>query len=181
MISVAAHHIVMQVWWLLSYFSFPLALVAQAVYPKDLASKNPERVKAMTRLLMKLAVVVGLATTAVSVALPVWAPQTFTRDLAVQAAVRSVTMQSGVSMFLICLATVLDGVFIGCGRLKDYVRVSILSTSIAWLYYAYAITQRLGITGTWNGLLIFSITRLAYYLARFPHLWQNELTAHRND
>ena len=51
-IEIAAHQIVMQVWWFLSYFSSPFNLVAQAVFPRDLVAKNPLRVKAMTKLLL---------------------------------------------------------------------------------------------------------------------------------
>jgi Na+-driven multidrug efflux pump len=176
-IDVAAHHVVMQVWWFLGYFSYPFALVAQAVFPRDLAAKNPHKVKAMTKLLLKIGVAVGLVMTGINVALPLWAPHTFTGDLAVQQAVRGVTMQSGVSMFLICIATVLDGIFIGSGGLVDYVRVSVLSTTAAWIYYAYSISKQLGLTGTWNGLLIFSATRLIYYLSRFPSQWKRVSSA----
>jgi Na+-driven multidrug efflux pump len=111
--------------------------------------------------------------TGINVALPLWAPHTFTGDLAVQQAVRGVTMQSGVSMFLICVATVLEGIFIGAGRLKEYVRGSAVAALAAWSYYAYAINNKMGLVGTWNGLLIFAATKSLFYVTRIPGLWKS--------
>lgn len=70
------------------------------------------------------------------------------------------------SQFIICITTVIDGIFIGSNHIQQYAMASIFSTSTAWIYYYFvSIKNKLGVIGTWKGLLIFSITRLLFYLS----------------
>ena len=170
-IDVAAHQIVMQSWWFLSYFSSPFSLVAQAVIPKDIAKKDTKRVKAMATLLLRLTCIVGLFVSALNLLLISRFPGTFTKNVDIQKIVQTVLMPSTISLFIICMSTVSDGIFIGSGAIQDFLTASVLSTTAAWSYYAFSIKQKIGLAGAWNGLLIFSIVRMAYYLMRFPTLW----------
>lgn len=169
--EIASHQIVMGSWWFLSFFSSPFSLVGQAILPKDLNAKRNDRARQLIVLLLRSAGVVATATTAVNVALLWGFPTLFTQNPAVHSLLQSVGVQSSVSLGLICLATVMDGLFIGCGRLGDYVKASVLSTATAWLYYALvAIPQKQGLVGTWNGLLIFCLTRFLYFGTRLGGL-----------
>ena len=170
-VQVAAHQIVMQSWWFLSYFSSPFSLVAQAVIPKDLVKGNTKRVKRMASLLLKLTAAAGVLVTAVNVLLILQFPGTFTKNIEIQSIARSVLLPSSISLFIICMSTVSDGIFIGCNAINDYLAASVLSTTAAWLYYAYSINKKLGLIGAWNGLLIFSIVRMAYYCTKYGKLW----------
>ena len=68
----------------------------------------------------------------------------------------------------------MDGIFVGCGKLKEYVQAGCLSTAVAWLYYSLiAIPKKQGLVGTWNGLVLFCLTRFLYYVALFPRLYQS--------
>jgi Na+-driven multidrug efflux pump len=68
---------------------------------------------------------------------------------------------------MICLTTVLDGVYIGTNRVRDYITVSVLSTAAAWAYYArVAIPRGLGVRGTWNGLFIFCAVRALFHAVK---------------
>jgi Na+-driven multidrug efflux pump len=170
-VQVAAHQIVMQSWWFLSYFSSPFSLVAQAVIPKDLIKGNTKRVKRMAALLLKLTAAAGVIVTAINVLLILQFPGTFTKNLEIQSIARNVLLPSSVSLFIICMSTVSDGIFIGCNAVQDYLAASVLSTTAAWLYYAFSINQKLGLTGAWNGLLIFSVVRMGYYCTKYGKLW----------
>ena len=170
-VQVAAHQIVMQSWWFLSYFSSPFSLVAQAVIPKDLIKGNTKRVKRMAALLLKLTAAAGIIVTAINVLLILQFPGTFTKNLDIQSIVRNVLLPSSVSLFIICMSTVSDGIFIGCNAVQDYLAASVLSTTAAWLYYAFSINKKLGLTGAWNGLLIFSVVRMGYYCTKYGKLW----------
>ena len=171
-VQVAAHQIVMQSWWFLSYFSSPFSLVAQAVIPKDLIKGNTKRVKRMAALLLKLtAAAGGVIVTAINVLLILQFPGTFTKNLDIQSIARNVLLPSSVSLFIICMSTVSDGIFIGCNAVQDYLAASVLSTTAAWLYYAFSINNKLGLTGAWNGLLIFSVVRMGYYCTKYGKLW----------
>lgn len=167
-VHVAAHQIAMQLWWFMSYFSSPFGLAAEAILPRDLTARNYERVdKGITRTLQCALTVATLCTICVAILLK-FRPAMFTSDLAVQSQVQVVLVPVLISQFLICITTIVDGIFIGTNRVRDYITVSIASTTAAWLYYAFLATKYgLGITGTWNGLLIFCGVRAAYYAAKF--------------
>ena len=112
---------------------------------------------------------VAALTTVANAACLLGAPGLFTTDVAVSSLLPTVAWQSCGSLFFICLATVMDGLFVGAGRLGDYVTASVSSTAAAWLYYAaVSIPRRQGLVGTWNGLFIFSAVRFAYYACRLP-------------
>ncbi|KAJ1397048.1 hypothetical protein B484DRAFT_438720 [Ochromonadaceae sp. CCMP2298] len=161
-VHTAAHQIAMQLWWFLSYFSSPLALAAQAILPKDLTQGNYARVDRGVKRILQMGLAQALAST-VLVLVCLRVPGLFTQDLAVQAAVQSVLPQVVCSQLLICLTTILDGVFIGTNRTAAYVCLSLASTSLAWLYFTQAMRRGLGVVGTWNGMLLFCLARAAYY------------------
>lgn len=175
-IEVAAHQVVMQSWWFLSYFSSPLSLVAQAVIPKDLVKGDTRRARRMVVLLLQLAGVVATVVTVLNVLLITQFPGVFTKNLEIQRIVRSVLIPSSVSLFVICMTTATDGIFIGCGRVRDFLNASVISTTAAWVCFAYSITNRMGLSGAWNGLLTFSVFRMLYYLVTFRSLWSSVST-----
>lgn len=170
-IEVAAHQVVMQSWWFLSYFSSPLSLVAQAVIPKDLVKGNSKRAQKMVVLLLQLATAVAAVVTVLNVLLITRFPGVFTKNIEIQQIVRRVLVSSSVSLFVICLTTALDGIFIGCGKVRDFLNASVISTTAAWVCFAYSIRNRVGLSGAWNGLLTFSAFRMLYYLMAFKNLW----------
>jgi putative MATE family efflux protein len=177
-IEVAAHQVVMQSWWFLSYFSSPLSLVAQAVIPKDLVKGDSRRAQRMVVLLLQLAGVVAAVVTVLNVLLITRFPGIFTKNSEIQQIVRRVLVPSSISLFVICMTTAADGIFIGCGRVRDFLNASVISTTAAWVCFAYSIWNRMGLSGAWNGLLTFSVFRLLYYLVTFKSLWSS-VSKHR--
>jgi hypothetical protein len=175
--QIAAHQLVMGSWWFLSFFSSPVFLLSTALLPMDLAARRTDRIRLFLRFLAKCAWAVAAFTTAINAALLLGAPTLFTKDVAVSALLPTVVWQSCSSLCLICLATVLDGLFLGAGRLGDYVAASVASTAAAWGYYALvAIPRAQGLIGTWNGLLLFSVVRSAYYASKLRGLTRDVTT-----
>jgi MATE family multidrug resistance protein len=165
----AAHQVTMQLWWFLSFFSTPLSLIAQALLPRDIMSKNQQRIDTLVKTLLQSTLFIAVLMTSLIIVIPTILPSLFTNSMEIQSLVKSVMWQVAVSQFIICVTTALDGLFIGAKLLKNYVTASFLSTTCAWLYYAYSINHKIGLEGTWNGLLIFSVVRLAFYLTQ----WNN--------
>lgn len=146
--------------------------MGQALLPRDISAGRNARGRLIITLVMKLALTVGVVSTVLVVILSTYFPGTFTDSPIIQSALQSVTTQAAASQLLICLATVLDGVFLGAGHLKDFVAAGAASTGAAWFYYFFSIRQRLGIVGAWNGLLLFSFIRLLFLTIRFPSIWR---------
>ena len=172
-LEIAAHQIVMQSWWFLSYFSSPFSLVAQAVIPKDIIKNDNKRVRKMITLLLQLTSIVGILVTLCNIFMIKSFPGIFTQNMTIQKIFQNVLIPSSLSLFIICLSTVSDGIFIGCNFISDYLKASYLSTLAAWIYYSYSIKNKLGIIGAWNGLLIFSVVRMSFYLIVYPKLWSS--------
>lgn len=171
--SAASHQIALQVWWLLSFFSSPLSLAAQSLIPRDMAADRLPRARSTVKLLAWLALVVALGCTAVNFIIPKFFLGAFTSSAPMHRMVQGVVAQMCLSQFFICLATMLDGVYIGTGHLKDYAAASVLSTLVAWGAYGESMRAGRGLIGAWNGLLVFSIIRFAYFGANFPRIWRS--------
>jgi Na+-driven multidrug efflux pump len=168
-VDVAAYQILMGLWWLLSYFSSPINYIGQALLPKEVASGGG-KAKLIISICMRLALIVAVLTSSVMFALPLLLPGLFTNDLLVQQAFKTTIAPVVLSLFIICITTVQDGVFIGMGKVNDYVRAGGISTLSAWIYFTFSISNRLGMKGAWNGMLIFSIVRALWYGFRWKSL-----------
>eukprot|EP01039_Chlorochromonas_danica_P002028 gene2028-2211_t len=171
-VHIAAHQIVMQLWWFVSFFSSSLSLAAQSLLPAHVQNNQQSSIaRRMTKLMLNLALIVATVCTAIMAGL-LYFPSVFTNDLAVQGKVQMVRWQAISSMFIICVTTALDGIFIGWDRVWQYIGASVLSSSAAWAYFLLiALPNKLGVKGAWNGIVVFSSTRLMFYLLAF---WLNK-------
>lgn len=169
-IDVAAHQIAMQTWWLLSYMSSPFALVGQALLPRDMSASKYGKVRYTIQLLLKIATLLGVTCSVVCFILPTFLPALFTDNATIQSVLAEVIPQVTCSQMLICLATVMDGIFIGTGGLDKYVMAGVFSTSCAFAFYVISMHNRWGLTGAWDGLLVFCFVRLLYYFVNLPTL-----------
>ena len=165
---IAAHQVVMQMWWFLSYFCSPLAMIAESLLPKEVAAQNTEQSNLLTSMLLKSAALIAGITTCLVTYISYYHSNLFTSSVVIQKLAHSVTWQSAVSQFVIGITTALDGLFIGTGQLLPiYVQASLISTTMAWLYYTYAIREGVGLIGAWSGLVIFGVVRLIFYLSQW--------------
>ncbi len=166
----AAHQIIMQMWWFLSFFTIPLAMVCQSVLPRDFAAGRIQRCRDVARNVAKLGAVVSLLCALVLGFVVTTAPGLFTNSEKIQALMMTVLPQAVISQLLVNFATFTDGIFIGTGDLRSYVMTCAISTFAAWLCFYKGMLDMSGLTGYWNGMLIFSVIRVLSYLFRLPHL-----------
>ena len=167
---IAAHQIVMQIWWFLSFFSSPLSLVAQAVLPRDIVAKRVKRANKLTIELIKVGTILASLCTLVNGVLLMKYNHIFTKNTVISDLSKTVIVPTLISQFVICITTILDGIFIGNGLLSKYNTACIIATCFGWLFYGFTIWKGTGITGTWNALLAFSISRLVYYLMNIRNI-----------
>lgn len=173
---VAAHQLVLQSWWFLSFFSSPLSLAAQSVLPKQLQSNNKKEAKRTIQLLAMIGTLLASVCTVAMYIMTKYFPTIFTSNGEVLALLPKVLPQAVLSMFVICITTMLDGVFIGIDAIGKYIAASFVSSGSAWLYYVFVAKARgLGVVGTWNGLLIFSLARFIFYLLAMPTTFRQRL------
>jgi len=173
----AAHQIVLQTWWFLSFCPTSLAMTAQSYLPKDLASSNLRHGRALIFMLLKLGFALSVCQGCIQWILPHCFPTLFTDSLEIQNLVMSVVMQSSLSQFVLDLATSMDGMFIGSGRLRYYMFTCAVSTLSAWTWFYYSIANNAGLTGYWNGVLLFSCVRLTCYLSGLPSILRDMFPA----
>lgn len=154
-----------QSWWFLSYFSSPVFLAAQSILHKDLEKGDDARVERAIPLMVKINVVVGFICTAVNIVLLKYKNRLFTDNRAVIDVFPNILWQSAASLFLVCITTALDGIFVGTNRMSTYLQACTVSTMAAWLF-ATLISMPLGqgTVGAWNGLLLFAIVRFSFYV-----------------
>jgi Na+-driven multidrug efflux pump len=163
-VNVATHQITFQLWWLLSFFSSPLSLAAQSILKKEKRAGNVNKMKLTVNELISINIGIGMLCSVINSIVLFFHPKLFTTDLLVQQSFASIIFQSSLSLFLVCFTTVMDGVFIGTDRMGGYLTACGLSTLSAWIYYIFiSIPNEMGTVGTWNGILIFTLVRTAFY------------------
>jgi Na+-driven multidrug efflux pump len=161
-IQVGAHQLCLQIWWLLSSASVPLMLVAQACLPSDIRSRDWTRCNDMSDLLTSYSAIIGAVLGISSYVWIVFAPNMVTASYEIQSVMKSVAWQIALSQFAIDMSTTMNGLLIGAGMRMEYITSCVVSTGLTWLFYAFSIHQKLGLKGTWNGLLAFSSLRFLF-------------------
>ena len=162
-IHMSAHQITMQSWWFLSYFSSPISLIAQSLLPREIEAKNNKRIKLLLKYILRLTYSIAIIMTVLNMYISLYTTHYFTSSQAILYTAKSILIQSSLSQLIICITTALDGVFIGSGKIYTYIKACLISTLSAWLYFLYAVHKGEGLTGAWNGLLIFGVVRLLYF------------------
>ena len=158
--AAAAHQIILQIWWLLSYFPVPLYLAAQSLLGRDLGRGDIPRAQATIRLLVTLGTGLALALGVANAALPAAFPAAFTKDAAVAAAVAAVVPAACLAQAAATVNTSLEGVFAGAGRLRYVASVSLVSSTLAMASMAALSRRGAGLGGAWMGLCVFELVRM---------------------
>jgi Na+-driven multidrug efflux pump len=168
----AAHQIVLQTWWFLSFFPMALAMTSQSYLPKDLASGRLQHGRDLIMMNIRLGAILAMAAAGVQWLLPSVFPNLFTEVEDIQQLVLTVVPQACLSQLLVDCATPMDGVFVGSGRLRHYILTCVLSTGATWLWFYHCIQTNGGLEGYWNGLVIFGVVRLSCHAYKLPEVLQ---------
>ena len=162
-IHMSAHQLTMQSWWFLSYFSSPISLIAQSLLPREIEAKNNIRIKLLLKYIIRLTYSIAIIMTILNMYISLYTTRYFTSSQVILYTAKSILIQSSLSQLIICITTALDGVFIGSDKIYTYIKACLISTLSAWIYFLYAVYKGEGLTGAWNGLLIFGVVRLVYF------------------
>jgi Na+-driven multidrug efflux pump len=167
-LHIATQQIAMQMWWFLSFFSSPISLAAQSLLPRDLPSNSRSKIQPLLKLLASTGLGAAVLCAFANFIFLRYFSGIFTSDVVVSRLLKSVTGAAVVSQFIVVLTTVLDGVYIGSDHVKQYVSACIISTSIATISSAVSMYRGVGVSGYWASLVLFTASRLAYYLTQLP-------------
>ena len=158
-LSLAAHQVTLQVWWLLSYFPEPASTAAQSLVARDIKDR-PWRVP---KLVMVLYGISSLASILVAVAtgIALTVPQ-ISRIIVADSNVLSLLVRTAkpamIAQVLCSIGSLSDGLAVACG---DFRHVPFNSAiAVVNLVIALKYTRHLGIGGVWISSLAFFTSRV---------------------
>lgn len=155
----------LQSWWLLSFFSVPLALAGQSLLPPIARASGPAAWR-MCRALLSLGAAAAVPLALANALLCTRLAPTLAPDPTVAAHLRTVAWPAALSQLGINIATALDGAYIGCGRLGHYLRVmAVASAALVAVFVAAWAGGHPGLGAAWTALAVFSMVRCAANLA----------------
>ena len=126
-VPAAAHQIILQIWWLLSYAPVPLYLAAQSLLGRSLAAGDTARAEGAIAVLCGLGAALAAALTALTWLACTQATTAFSSDPAVAAAILAAMPAACVAQALATGVTTAEGILAGAGRLKYVATVAVVS------------------------------------------------------
>ncbi|MCW2632405.1 MAG: putative efflux protein family [Pseudonocardia sp.] len=165
--TLAAHQIVLQLWFLMALVLDSLAIAAQALVGAALGAGGAVRARALAWQVTRYGLWLGVAAGAVFAALADPLPRLFTPDAAVLAAVPAAWW------FFVALQPVggvvfaLDGVLLGAGDAAFLRTSTLLAAALGFLPLTWAaLVFDWGLVGIWAGLATFMMIRLIAVVTR---------------
>lgn len=163
-VNLAAHQLAMTVFTLLAFALDALAIAAQALIGKELGASNPEKVRLLTRTMIRWGTGFGVLTGAL---LALAAPVTgalFTPDAGVQSVLTAALWILAVGQPVAGYVFVLDGVLIGAGDAK-YLAVAGVVNLAVYLPLLFAVPLA-GVAGGPALVWVWAAFSVGYMVAR---------------
>jgi putative MATE family efflux protein len=165
--TVAAHQVVLQLWFFMALVLDAVAIAAQSLVGAALGGGDVPRARALARQVGGYGLVLGTAFGVLFAALAGVLPRVFTHDPAVLAAVPAAWWFFAGMQPLAGVVFALDGVLMGAGD-AAYLRTWTLVAAaggflpLVWASLAFG----WGLVGIWTGLLLFVVLRLVAVVLR---------------
>jgi putative MATE family efflux protein len=165
--AVAAHQIVLQLWFFMAMVLDSLAIAAQAIVGAALGAGGAAQARAVAWQVTRYGVVLGVLAAAVFGALAGPLPALFTPDATVLAEV-PVAWWFFVALLPIAgVVFALDGVLLGAGDAAFLRTSTLLAAVLGFLPLTWAaLAFGWGLAGIWTGLAALMLIRLAAVVAR---------------
>jgi putative MATE family efflux protein len=165
--AVAAHQIVLQLWFFMALVLDAIAIAAQSLVGSALGAGDVPRARGLARQVARYGLVLGTGFGVVFAALAGVLPRVFTTDPAVLAVVPAAWWFFAGMQPVTGVVFALDGVLLGAGDaafLRTWTLVGAAAgfLPLTWLSLAFG----WGLTGIWTGLTVFVVIRLAAVLLR---------------
>ncbi len=165
--TVAAHQVVLQLWFFLALVLDSLAIAAQSLVGEALGAGDSDRAVQLARHITGYGLVFGLLLAGSFAALPGVLPRVFTADAAVLAQI-GVAWWFFVALQPVCgVVFAIDGVLMGSGDAAYLRTITLAAALLGFLPVVWAsLIFGWGIAGIWTGLTAFMMARLVLGLAR---------------
>jgi putative MATE family efflux protein len=165
--TVAAHQIVLQLWFFMALVLDAVAIAAQSLVGAALGAGDVRRARALARQVGGYGLVLGAAFGLVFAALAGVLPRVFTVDPAVLAAVPAAWWFFAGMQPLTGVVFALDGVLLGAGDAAYLRTTTLLAAAVGFLPLTWAsLALGWGLVGIWTGLTAMVVVRLVAVLLR---------------
>jgi len=165
--TVAAHQVVLQLWFFMALVLDAVAIAAQSLVGAALGSGDVRRARALARQVAGYGLVLGSAFGVLFAGLAGVLPRLFTTDPAVLAAIPAAWWFFAGMQPLTGTVFALDGVLLGAGDaayLRTWTLVGAAAGFLPLIWASLAFDW--GLVGIWSGLLLFVVLRLVAVLLR---------------
>jgi len=170
----AAHQVVLQVFWFLTFFPEPLSVAAQSLIARDIGAASTasssdaayaaNHAKPLARLLLKLGVVFGILLSVATGVILTQLPFLFTTDAAVTSLVASAAPIASTTVLVVAVVMVCDGISIGSNDFKHLPRTNLVATMVAAAILFGTSTTGCGLCRVWMSMFAFFVVRFAQHL-----------------
>eukprot|EP00928_Gymnodinium_smaydae_P053423 TRINITY_DN37414_c0_g1_i1.p1 TRINITY_DN37414_c0_g1~~TRINITY_DN37414_c0_g1_i1.p1 ORF type:complete len:514 (-),score=75.86 TRINITY_DN37414_c0_g1_i1:426-1937(-) len=176
-VACAAHQSVWVLWTLLAFVPEPLSQAAQSLLPARFVAAErggqPEqiRLRQSVRLLIAMALMLGVGLGLVSAALPVYVPQLLAKDPELHAAVASVAPPAGLAALLASIGCPVEGALLAQRELR-FMAAAMVAIFLVLCLAMRTLRAQAGARGAgalasvWWGLVLFFALRLAIMAPR---------------
>ena len=164
--ELAAFHVSLLTWYVLSNLLDAMAIAAQAIIGRRLGASEGHLVHEIVRQLMRWSMVYGAILGAITMLLAPVAPALFTADADVRRLLMLCLLMIGIHQPLAALVFLLDGVLIGSGDSK-FLAFVLTMAMCTFLPIAWAVVHfELGVIGLWCAMIAFLTTRASLMIWR---------------
>ncbi len=165
--SLAAHQVVLQVWFFSALVLDALAVSGIALVPKYKTSTDSAKARSVSNRLLSLGASGGLMLAAILFAIGPVIPSWFTSDPEVIAEIRSIWSLCVLVQPINALVFVWDGLFIGAEDIRYLALAMIASAAVASLALLLVRPLELGLRGVWGALFLLLCVRLVTMAWRY--------------
>lgn len=147
-VNLAAHQLAMTIFSFLAFALDALAIAAQALIGKELGASNPEKVRLLTRTMIRWGAGFGLVTGLLLAAVAPWLGALFTADPQVQSVLAVALWILAAGQPIAGYVFVLDGVLIGAGDARYLALAGVANLAVyAPMLAAVALSGSTGAAG----------------------------------
>ena len=164
--ELAAFHVSLQIWYMLSNLLDAIAIAGQAIIGKRLGASEGHLVHDIVNRLVRWSMWSAVLIGALTLMSAFVAPALFTDDPNVRTLLFQCMIVVALHQPLAALVFLLDGVLIGSGDTKYLAQVITLAM-VVFLVISWAVLRfNLGVLGLWGAMIGFLITRGAFMYKR---------------
>lgn len=169
--SLAAHQIILSLFFFVSPFLEVLSQTAQTFLPQYYVTQSIEfgmEAKKLAARLLRLGVSVGMVIACIGSSIPKFFPFTLTNDALVQNAVKPLALPLFLASLLTAPVAVSEGVLLARRELKYLAGVYVFST-FAFPFFLFSLKKSGGpVSNVWYGFVLFQLFRALCFTGR---LW----------